>query len=197
MVPSPGSSVNSLGISPHHTAGLPHGDGHRCPGSPFASACGIVWNFRTLFDPDRLSPVVTSFLPIPLATQGPFPRSGLPDFIGTTDLSATLATRTDPRGVPVAVCAASPGLPVFHHPSSSTRASANTPAETVGFSLGAVSDTLSTPSAAFLHSTESRLPHYPFSRPAQHSLTFWPVWSLNRSMRPFYTAVLQPMSLPP
>ena len=148
---------------------------------PSLMTCGIVRNSRSLVAPCRLTSVVISFLPIPFATQGPFPPSALSDFIGITDLSATLATQPAPRGVPVAVCSASSGLPVFHRPSPSTRASASTPAETIGASLGVVMDPCPIVGDLPPIPGESASAS-PFSRPARRSLGFRPAWSLNRPM---------------
>ena len=77
-------------------------------------------------------------------------------------------------------------------PSSSMRASANTPAETTGACV-----------ARF--PVAGSLPRYNggaasascFSRPARRLLAFSPAWSLNRLTRPFDARVLQSISLPP
>ena len=77
-------------------------------------------------------------------------------------------------------------------PSSSMRASANTPAETTGACV-----------ARF--PVAGGLPRYNggsasascFSRPARRLLAFSPAWSLNRLTRPFDARVLQSISLPP
>ncbi len=89
-------------------------------------------------------------------------------------------------------CTPPAGLPVLLFPSSSMRASANTPAETTGACVARF------PVAA-------SLPRYNggsasaacFSRPARRLLAFSPASSLNRLMRPFDARVLQSISLPP
>ena len=128
-----------------------------------------------------------------LSTQGPFPPRTLPRFPGTTDPSATLTARPAPRGVPVDLCCISvrasrvAALFLFHacrrqYPDGN----------------GSVPVSLASPSANGLPLlTGGSTSVLPVSRPARRSLAFRPAWSLNRPRRPFFTRVLQSMSLPP
>ena len=154
----------------------------------------MVWNFRTRSDPvRRLSVVTPCLLPMLLSTQGPFPPRTLPRFPGTTDPSATLTARPAPRGVPVDLCCISvrasrvAALFLFHacrrqYPDGN----------------GSVPVSLASPSANGLPLlTGGSTSVLPVSRPARRSLAFRPAWSLNRPRRPFFTRVLQSMSLPP
>ena len=77
-------------------------------------------------------------------------------------------------------------------PSSSMRASANTPAETTGACVARFPVAGSLP--RFNGGSASAAS---FSRPARRSLAFSPASSLNRRTRPFDARVLQSISLPP
>ena len=129
----------------------------------------------------------------PLLTCGPFPPPALPGLSGSTDLSATLTGPACPlRDSGLARARHRQGFPCCCFPSSSMRASANTPAETTGACV-----------ARF--PVAGGLPRYNggsasascFSRPARRLLAFSPAWSLNRLTRPFDARVLQSISLPP
>ena len=77
-------------------------------------------------------------------------------------------------------------------PSSSMRASANTPAETTGACVARFPVAGSLPRYNGGSASASC-----FSRPARRLLAFSPAWSLNRLTRPFDARVLQSISLPP
>ena len=131
---------------------------------------------------------------MPLPTQGPFPPRPLPRFPGTTGLSATLLARPHSHESPV-WCLASPpvGLPMLLPSSSSLRASVTTPAVPKGClcrslpprrrpspSLRRVGSRIACFEAC---STFTRVPARRFAEPL--------------SRGPFFTRVLQTMSLPP
>ncbi len=132
-----------------------------------------------------------SLLSMPLPTQDPFPRQALPCFIGTTDPSAILPARPAPRGVPVAICTAPAGLPVFHATRYSMHASTTTPVSPNGACAARFPFVIGLP----LDRGGSTLT-LTVSRPARRSLAFRPAWSLNRPAAILFVSVLQPASLP-
>ena len=128
--------------------------------TPFASACSAFRCLRTSSGASRLSPVSTRpfLLPALFPNQGPFAPAALPAFPATTGPSATLPAPAGPRGFQVGACAPPTGLPVLLLPSSSLRASANTPAETSRCPCRSLPDSPS----AFPYSLEGRLPQRAF-----------------------------------
>ncbi len=115
----------------------------------------------------------------PLSNQGPFPPSTLPDFIGTTSLSATPGGPTHPsRAVGWRVPRHRQGLPVLLPSPSSMRAAATTPAEPAGARVARFPANVSLPRDAGGSASAS-----PVSRPARRSLALRPAWSLNRLTR--------------
>ena len=141
----------------------PHGSpavAARRAATPFASACSAFRCLRTSSGASRLSPVSTRpfLLPALFPNQGPFAPAALPAFPATTGPSATLPAPAGPRGFQVGACAPPTGLPVLRLPSSSLRASANTPAETSRCPCRSLPDSPS----AFPYSLEGRLPQRAF-----------------------------------
>ena len=154
----------------------------------------MLWRFRTLCVPVRLSPVaMPCLLSVPFSKSGRFPRPALPGVSGRTGLSATLPARPAPRGVPVGACTAPTGLSVLLRLPSFHACRHHYPAG-AGRCLCRFS---SRPVIGLPLFSGGSAPALPFSRPARCLRMFRPAWSLNCSSQPSVTRVLQSMSLPP
>ena len=122
----------------------------------------------------------------PVLRASPPPCEKRPDL---TLAGCRLARATPPAGSSLQPL---PPLPVLRPFPSSTRAVANTPAETAGAPVARFPAAGSLPRVAGGSAPASQV-----SRPSRRSLALRPAWSLNRPRRPFVVGVLQPMSLPP
>ena len=99
------------------------------------------------------------------------------------------------RASSVGACAPPTGLPVLHPHPLRVHAVAITPAETTGLSR---SRPLAVPVAGSLpRDSGGSASALTVSRPARRSLALRPARSLSHPRRPFFTEVLQSISLPP
>ena len=137
-------------------------------------AAGYHYGVKLRITPTGLSPASAA------ASLAALPRPELPGVFSRTGLSATLAARPAPHGVPVDACTPPTGLPVLRPLSSSMHASANTPAGAVGASIALFPPAIGLP---LFHGGST--PALPVSRPARRSFTFRPACSLNRLSRSF------------
>ena len=137
-------------------------------------AAGYHYGVKLRITPTGLSPASAA------ASLAALPPPALPGVFSRTGLSATLAARPVPHGIPVGSCTPPTGLPVLRPSPSCMRAAANTPAEPASALVAHFPADGSLP--RFTGGSASALP---VSRPAQRSPKLRPACSLNRPWRPF------------
>ena len=139
--------------------------------------------------PRSQPPLRVTLEPRPLPSAGITP---LPRYYGPL---RHLPARTGPRGFSVGVCAPPSRASRVGSTPLRVHAVASTPAETTGHSR---SRPLAVPVAgSLLRDSGGSASALTVSRPARRSLTLRPARSLSRPRRPFFTEVLQSISLPP